>query len=127
MAAKRNYKCLTKKLAKELLTKIFGRAPELKPVADYMPDVLIGKFGETDVQLCKTPNGKLIEVTVHVGGWGYDVLYYNAETLEFDFEYTDSDRRNRMRSDAFEFVQAHGYAIVRSEDVYKYDLKEIVE
>ena len=120
-------KRLTKKRAKELLTSIFGKSPEVKPTADHAPEVWAGNMGSTAFEMYKVNNGKTVILHIQFSGCEFAKLYYDADTFEYDFNFANSQLQATARSQAFDYMASCGYAVVTCADAEKHNLRTITE
>lgn len=120
-------KRLTKKRAKELLAGVFGKSPEVKPTADHAPEVWTGNMGSTAFEMYKVNNGKTVLLHIWFRGYEFVKLYYDADTLEYDSDFANSQFHAAERSQAFEYMDSCGYAVVKHDDASRCNLAIIKE
>ena len=120
-------KRLTKKRAKELLTNVFGKSPEIKPTADHAPEVWVGNMGSTAFEMYKVNNGKTVILHIQFGGYEFAKLYYDADTFEYDFNFANTQLQATARNQAFEYMDSCGYAVVKHDDASRCNLAIIKE
>ena len=128
MKQEQRAKHLTKKIAKELLVKLFGRCPTISPAYGEGNSLyLCAEYGDLNAEMHMGNRGKTIILTLWFGIYEVKKLYFDAESLEFDFDFAESERKKAERISAFEYMEIHNYCVVNRSDAEKYRLNTIAE
>lgn len=121
---------LTKKRAKELLVKIFGKSPTpvIEESVDHIPEAWTARMGSMKLEVEKINNGKTISVFIQFEcGNEIKWLYFDADTLEYDIDFARRRRQETERSRAFDYMADCGYAVVKLEDAFRHRLETVPE
>lgn len=128
MKQERKAKRLTKKTAKELLVKLFGKCPPIGPAYGGGNSLyLCAEYGDLKAEMHMGNRGKTIVLTLWFGTYDAKNLYFDAESLKFDFDFAESEYKKTERIGAFEYMENHNYCVINRSDAEKYGLNTIAE